>query len=250
MIPKRTYSVLADRKRIRTFQARLLRWYTLRARKFPWRRRRATKFQRIIAEVLLQRTRAAAVAAFLPRFLVTYPSWDKIAAARTETLGKFLQPLGLWRRRGASLKALAVEMVSRGGRFPKTRQEIEVLPGVGQYIANAIMLFCHDAAEPLLDVNMARVLERHFGPRKLVDIRYDPHLQALSRQVLNGTDAMRMNWAILDIAALVCTIQNPRCDQCPLSSTCLYGRQRLEFEMKPVTATPARFSQQLTVQDR
>ena len=44
-------------------------------------------------------------------------------------------------------------------------------------VANAILLVCHEQPEPLLDSNMARVIERVFGPRKLADIRYDPYLQ-------------------------------------------------------------------------
>jgi A/G-specific adenine glycosylase len=220
-----------EKKRPRTFQAQLLQWYAHSARKFPWRRRRASRFHRIIAEVLLQRTRAEVVAAFLPHFLVTYPTWEKIASASEETLGTFLQPLGLWRRRAASLKKLALEMASRGGRFPETREEIEELPGVGQYIANAIMLFCHNGAEPLLDVNMARVLERYFTPRRLADIRFDPVLQARARVVVTGPNAIEMNWAILDLAALVCTIRNPKCDSCPLAARCHFGK--LELQRRP-----------------
>ena len=142
-------------------------------------------------------------------------------------LGSFFAP---WAFGGAELRRsrkLAYEMALRQGRFPLSRVEIESLPGVGQYIANAVMLFCHAASEPLLDVNMARILERYFGPRTLADIRYDPYLQHLSRRVLLGTDALSMNWAILDLAALICTARKPRCDECPLSPGCLYRRAAL-----------------------
>lgn len=211
----------------RLFQARLLGWFTRCARKFPWRRRRATLYHKVVAEVLLQRTRADVVGRFLPTFLERFPSWERLSSAGEHELGEFLRPLGLWRRRAASLKKLAYEMALRQGRFPLSRVEIESLPGVGQYIANAVMLFCHAASEPLLDVNMARILERYFGPRTLADIRYDPYLQHLSRRVLLGTDALSMNWAILDLAALICTARKPRCDECPLSPGCLYRRAAL-----------------------
>jgi A/G-specific adenine glycosylase len=207
------------------FQERLLAWFNDDGRDFPWRRKSATRYHQIVAEVLLQRTRADVVGKFLPKFLGSFPCWEKLARATEEDLKELLQPLGLWRRRAASLRKQGTEMASRRGRFPLHRQEIESLPGVGQYIANAIMLFCHGTAEPLLDVNMARVLERYFGPRALVDIRYDPYLQTLARKAVSGTDAVRLNWAILDLAAMVCTIRRPKCVQCPLASGCLYGRQ-------------------------
>lgn len=41
-------------------------------------------------------------------------------------------------------------------------------------MASAILVIQGVDPAPYLDVNMARVLERHFGPRKLSDIRYDP----------------------------------------------------------------------------
>jgi A/G-specific adenine glycosylase len=233
-------------KKVRAFQAQLLRWFSRSARVFVWRKRRATVYHKIIAEVLLQRTRAEVVNEFLPSFLERYPSWSCLSAASEKELAVLLQPLGLWRRRATSLKKLASEMASRNGCFPENRVEIESLPGVGQYIASAVMLFCGYAAEPLLDVNMARVLERFFGPRILADIRYDPYLQNLARQVIKGSSPVLLNWAILDLAAAVCTVRNPSCDNCPLSSECQYHRLTLDYQLptKPRSGSviPARRS--------
>jgi A/G-specific adenine glycosylase len=98
---------------------------------------------------------------------------------------------------------------------------------VGQYVANAVLLFAHGRREPLLDVNVARVLERHFGPRRLADIRYDPYLQALARMVVSSKHPAKVNWALLDLAALICRIRAPLCQECPLSATCRdYARRR------------------------
>ena len=116
-------------------------------------------------------------------------------------------------------------MAKRGGRFPRTRGEIEELPGVGQYIANAILMFCQDEPQPLLDVNMARVLERFFGSRKLADIRYDPYLQKLAREVLPRKRYKEFNWAILDFASLICKARKPLCLKCPLEIRCRYFNQ-------------------------
>ena len=152
---------------------------------------------------------------FFPEFVSNYPSWEKLSKAKRNDLRR-LVPLGLWRRRADILVALAKEMVRCRGRFSNTAEKLGLLPGVGQYIANAILLFAHRQRVPLLDVNMARVLERNFGPRKLVDIRYDPYLQSLASRVVANASPRNLNWAILDLAALVCTPRNPKCPQCPL----------------------------------
>jgi A/G-specific adenine glycosylase len=113
-------------------------------------------------------------------------------------------------------------MAKRNGRFPKDREQIESLPGIGQYIASAVLLFYHSQPEPLIDANVARVLERVYGPRRLADIRYDSYLQSLAKRVVGCAKAKEMNWAILDLAALVCAVRKPRCNVCPLAELCSY----------------------------
>ena len=204
------------------FQTRLIHWFKLNCRKFPWRKKSASKYQLIIAEVLLQRTQAETVSRFYPRFIKKFPSWKVLARAKKKDLQNFLKPIGLWRQRANAIKNLSTEMAKRNGRFPKTREEIEKIPAVGQYIANAVLMFCHNQPQPLLDVNMARVLERFFGPRKLADIRYDPYLQQLAKDVLPRRKFKEFNWAILDFAALICRHRNPLCNQCCLNQRCCY----------------------------
>jgi A/G-specific adenine glycosylase len=210
--------------KISDFQIRIIGWYNNYGRHFPWRKKTASNYQKIISEALLQRTRAETVAAFFPAFIQAFPSWTSLASASETDLQLFLKPIGLWRRRAVSLIAFSQAMDIRRGRFPRTREEIESLPSVGQYIANAILLFCHGEPQPLLDAGMARVLERVFGERKMADIRYDPYLQKLSRSVVSCADAIIMNWAILDLAAMLCRPRSPKCPICPLQKICRYAR--------------------------
>ena len=195
---------------IHHFRTELLEWYRQHGRRFPWRKRSASNYKKTIAEVLLQRTRAETVAEFSPGFFARYSSWSQLAEADENELTAVIRPVGLWRRRSKALINLAREMVKRNGRLPKNREELEALPGVGQYIANSIMLLCHNRPQPLLDTNMARVLERYFGPRTLSDIRYDPYLQRLARLVVDCPDAIALNWAILDFAAKTCLNPSPQ----------------------------------------
>ena len=210
---------------IRKFRHNLLLWFEEHGRQFPWRKSSVTKYQYIIAEILLQRTRAETIAVFYPNFIHDFPSWKRLSSASIEQLQRYLQPIGLWRRRAVSIQGLAQEIAKKNGRFPRSREEIEALPGIGQYIANSVLLFCHGEAQPLLDVNMARVIERVFGPRKLVDIRDDPYLQALALKVVDCNNPARTNWAIIDFAAMVCLPRIPKCCNCPLTTMCLYFEQ-------------------------
>lgn len=205
-----------------SFRRRLLAWFRQRGRHFPWRKPNATTYEQVIAEVLLQRTQANRVATFFDGFIARYPSWLALADTSEAELGSFLQPIGLWKRRAASMRLLGQAVVDMGGRLPVHRSAIDLLPGVGQYIANAIEMFTKREPLPLLDSNMARVLERYFGHRTLVDIRYDPLLQEVARLAVATTDMIPLNWAILDLAAMVCVRRNPHCHQCPVTKGCAY----------------------------
>lgn len=210
--------------RIPWFREQLLSWYTQYGRSFPWRESGRTPYEILVAEILLQRTTAARVAEAYPAFLAQYPSWKALIEGQQEQLHQFLRPLGLWKQKAEVFQSLAQSMEELGGSLPVTRSELEQLPGVGQYIASAVLLVVHRVAEPLVDVNMARVLERFFGPRKLADIRYDSYLQTLARRVVEGEQSLQLNWAILDFGALICKVGQPAWHVCPLQEKCSFFR--------------------------
>lgn len=205
---------------------RLVAWYEDNRRAFRWRSHDASLYEKVVTEVLLQRTQAATVDRLYQSFFERFRSWRDLASAEERALQLALAPIGLWRRRAQGLQGLARAMVTANGVFPRKREELEELPAVGQYVASAILLFAHNRSEPLLDANMARVLERVFSPRTLVDIRYDPHLQFVSRQVVRSSEPTIVNWAMLDLAALLCRSTKPACESCPLSNGCAFANAR------------------------
>lgn len=121
-------------------------------------------------------------------------------------------------------------MVRRELTWPKERRELEQIPAVGQYVANAALLFIHGEPHPLMDASMARLLRRYFTivPEK-ADFRYDAALHAVAYRVLRRGEAVTLNWAILDIAACFCKPQNPKCPECPLKRSCAHGRSAVKL---------------------
>lgn len=200
----------------------LLAWYEGSGREFRWREKGLSHYELVIAEVLLQRTKAETVSKFYNNFVNKYPDWNSIALSDNEDIESFLKPVGLYRQRASRLKNLAIEMVKRNGIFPNDREDLESIPFLGQYIVNAIELVIFEKPSPLIDVNMARVLERYFGERNLADIRYDPYLQNLARRLVSSSIPKDINWAVLDFAALVCKARNPLCETCILNKKCNY----------------------------
>lgn len=215
---------MGEKARITRARGKLLVWFKVHGRDFPWRKPSASQYERICVEVLLQRTRAETVAGIYDVFFEGYPDWRSLASASTGELEEVLKPIGLWRRRAKSISALANYASTRRGEFPSLERELVAVPAVGQYVANAIQLFQHDRPKPLVDVNMARFLERYLRPRRLADIRHDPWLQAACHWLVDCADPIGVNWAVLDHAAMTCRAHKPHCKSCIFRQTCSYSK--------------------------
>ena len=219
----RALSRLPSKSEVTWFRRRLRFWFEHNRRDFPWRHS-GDPYVICMSEIFLQQTGARKVADLIGVFTAQYPDWNTLAKAAPAEIETIIYPLGIYRRRAKTIHSLANAVV-RLDSLPHTRCGLENLPGIGQYIANVLLVVLQGRRIPFLDINMSRVLERFFGPRELADIRYDPYLQTLARKVVNVADSLSANWMILDFAALVCTKRRPRCSNCPLSERCLYGRK-------------------------
>ena len=213
--------------RDREIVLRLLSWFDQYGRQLPWRDGSMEPWQVLVVEILLQQTRAERIAAFAPAFLADFPSLQALAATDERLLATRLATLGLQNRRASRLVALARALLARDGRIPNSKPELESLPGVGPYVAAAYMSTVLNQPEPMVDVNMARVIERLYGPRTLADIRYDPHINGIARRLIqHATRPKEFNWAVLDLGAAHCKARSPSCQSCPLIEVCPFGQAR------------------------
>ncbi len=219
--------------RIRWLRRRLLRWFARDGRSFPWRDPGRTAYEVVVAEILLQRTTAAGVARAYAGFLERYPSWDTLAHAPLNNLEAALRPLGLWRQKALAFQQLAQSIGERGGVLPRTRTELERLPGIGPYTASAVQAVVCRRAEPLLDVNMARLLGRFLGSSVSAEVSPGRALHALALRLVRGKRSLEVNWAALDFGALVCRARRPLCPECPLRTRCEYARA---IELQPTSS--------------
>ena len=73
-------------KNIIKFQRTLLTWYDTDGRHLPWKNKRLTQYQIIIAETLLQRTKAETASKFYNQFIKDFPNWTRLTQADTATI--------------------------------------------------------------------------------------------------------------------------------------------------------------------
>ena len=152
-----------------------------------------------------------------------------------EELREIIHPLGL-AYRSSEIKQMATESVELyGGEVPSNLDELLILTGVGDYCARAVLSFAYNQNVPIVDTNVARFLHRLCGiddslPANPARKKY---LRYLATQLLPKDTAREFNLAVLDLCAIVCTSQNPKCPTCPLQALCAYALDGIS-----VCATP------------
>jgi len=135
-----------------------------------------------------------------------------------------LTPLGMEHKRARRFKKWAQEIQQRhNGKVPRNKKELISLPGVGDYIANAVLCLAYEEDVPLLDANAIRVLQRVFGVRSTkARARTDKAVWKAYEGIMPRGKARDFNLAVIDFASLICTAKNPKHDVCPLKDLCQF----------------------------
>ncbi|MEM2618865.1 MAG: hypothetical protein QXR87_04710 [Candidatus Hadarchaeales archaeon] len=205
--------------KIRAIQEKLLQWFERNGRDFPWRKTK-DPYRILIAEIMLQRTKAEQVVPVYKKFIGHFPSPESLAKARTEAVRAFFSRLGLLWRADLVVR-LAGELVKKfGGTPPSERKELLSLPGVGDYMADAVLSFAYGADVAVVDSNVCRVLRRIFDIRPKGEARRDRRFRELAMRLVPHGKSREFNWAMIDFASEICTPQKPKCGKCPLRYHC------------------------------
>jgi A/G-specific adenine glycosylase len=202
------------------FQRRLLAWYARHRRDLPWRRT-ANPYHILVSEIMLQQTQVERVVPKYREFLRRYPSFARLARARSAEVKRVWYPLG-YNIRPVHLQGIARETVARyGGRLPDDADALRGMRGIGRYTAGAILAFAYRREAAIVDTNVRRVLGRIFlGPRRLRRLRGQKTMWDLAESLLPRGRVYDYNQALMDFGAIWCTARAPRCRPCPMRGFC------------------------------
>ncbi len=218
------------------FAARLIAWYQEHHRDLPWRRTR-DPYHIWLSEIMLQQTQVKTVLDYYRRFLEKYPTVGDLAAAPLTDVLKLWEGLGYYARCRNLHKAAGIIVQDYGGQFPQTLEAVEKLPGIGRSTAGAILTFAAGQRHPLLDGNVKRVLSRVFDiDQDIAQAGPTRHLWQQSTDLLDAAeDPYAFNQGIMELGALLCLPQNPRCMLCPVQTSCQAFARGTQAE-RPVKA--------------
>ena len=194
----------------------LVDWFEAGHRPLPWRDGYAP-YHVWVSEVMLQQTQVDTVLPYYHRFLERFPTIDELAGAEEEDVLRLWSGLGYYNR-ARNFRAAAGIVVSRyGGRIPSSYDELIELPGIGRYMAGAILSIAFNKPYPIVDGNVRRVLSRFYGWE---EERPKAVWEAATEFVRSGEPRI-VNQALMELGATVCSPKAPRCLHCPWTSECV-----------------------------
>jgi A/G-specific adenine glycosylase len=161
------------------------------------------------------------VVPYYERFFRSFPSLRSLGRARSEAVLRAWAGLGYYSRARNLHRAAKTILQKHQGRFPRELDAALALPGVGPYIARAVLSIAYDQPHAVLDGNVARVIVRREAiegdPREPAKWR---SLQAIADGWLARRSPGDWNQAMMELGATVCTPRQPRCPACPVREGC------------------------------
>jgi endonuclease-3 len=142
---------------------------------------------------------------------------QKMLALGEEKLRDYIKTIGLYRTKARNVIALSEKLIRDfGGEVPRTRAEIETLPGAGRKTANVVLNMAYGEHTLAVDTHVFRVANRTGlapGPTPL-DVELGLEKIVPSEFMLHAH-----HWLILH-GRYTCLARKPRCEVCLINDLC------------------------------
>lgn len=225
MINESLGEIVSSDSQVRNFQRAVIVWYRRQGRLLYWRNHNLNDWQWLVLEILLRKTRAEAVEKVFPSLIKKYFEPSALLRVSDNELENDLRVLGLYRQRREILKQVAERITNEyNNSLPSNEKSLISLPGIGPYIANAVLCFCHGKRRAVVDINVARILTRFLGMKSPVDANRK-WIWKLAEKMLPMENWKEYNYGLLDLGAIYCTSRNPHCLICCLKNSCAVGKE-------------------------
>ena len=201
---------------------KILYWYDNNKRTLPWRKKLSQvkrEYYTLVSEFMLQQTQVVTVVPYFNNFIKDIPDVNTLAKISEQKLLKYWEGLGYYSRVRNLKKTAQIIKKNYKGKLPSNIEELKLLPGVGNYTANAIMAIAFNKPFIPLDGNIERVIKRLLNLKLASEVSKE---SLIRKKKILGTSARASDYAqaLMELGALLCRPKNPLCDQCPLTKNC------------------------------
>ena len=134
-----------------------------------------------------------------------------------ERLKGYIQHIGLYNTKAKNIIETCRILVEQyGGEVPRTRKELEALPGVGRKTANVVLNTAFGEPTMAVDTHIFRVANRtRIAPGKTPLQVEQKLLRVIPKEYLKDAH----HWLILH-GRYTCTARNPKCGRCLINDLC------------------------------
>ena len=140
-------------------------------------------------------------------------------------LKSYIRTIGLFNSKADNIiKTCRILVEEHGSEVPRTREELERLPGVGRKTANVILNTAFGEPTIAVDTHIFRVANRTGLAKGKTPLEVEKRLVKLTPEEFLK-DAH--HWLILH-GRYVCKARKPECWRCPIVECCEYRRKELE----------------------
>ncbi|MBN1639105.1 MAG: hypothetical protein JW866_09065 [Ignavibacteriales bacterium] len=179
----------------------MLEWYKTYGRSFPWRETN-NPYHILIAEILLQKTNVRKVVDVYEHMIRQFPDIHSLANGDYEEVRKIFLKIGFHYRAHRLIEIAKVIKNDFNGKIPENYEDLIKMKGIGQYIANAILVFAYGQKRVVVDTNVVKVLDKELGYKSdSKRPRNDRNLIEFAKSLAPEHDIKEFNWALLDYGA-------------------------------------------------
>ena len=202
------------------YEKEISAWFKKSKRDLPWRK--TDTWGILVSEFMLQQTPVNRVLPVYNEWMKRWPTAAHLAKATPAEV------ITAWGRLGYPRRALRLHECAKvitdqlKGEIPTTEVELRKLPGVGEYTAAAMVAFAFSGRSLVLDINIRRLFVRLFDGAESPTTSATNDEKVRYQELIPKKDPHIWAAATMELGALVCTSQSPKCAICPVSDKCLW----------------------------
>ena len=185
----------------------------------------ANPFELLIAVILSAQATDVSVNKATAKLYPVANTPAAILALGVDGLRPYIRTIGLFNSKAENIiKTCRILLEEHNGEVPRTRPELEALPGVGRKTANVVLNTAFGEPTIAVDTHIFRVSNRTGIAKGKTPLEVEKRLVRLTPDEFKK-DAH--HWLILH-GRYVCKARKPLCGECPIVEWCEYTKKELQ----------------------
>jgi len=171
----------------------------------------------LISTILSVRTKDKNTSAATDNLFKKYNTPKMIAEADLEDIEELIYVSGTYKTKAQRIKQVSQIILEKyNGQVPKDFNELIELPGVGNKVANCVLIYAFKIPAIAVDIHVHRISNR----TGWVDTKTPEQTEKELKKIIPKDLWMSSNGLIVKFGQQICIPTYPRCNICPINNFC------------------------------